>query len=302
MKVRELLDEIRTLDMVLPEFQREYVWSREQAKQLIVSLYNGYPTGSLLLWKTESPPEIKNLTIAPDRIGTTHVILDGQQRLTTLYLLTRGEIPPYYREEDIQNDPRDLYFDLDTGELQYFQVARMRHNPNWVQVTQCFEEPQGVNAMEIARGKASTPELAFELAERYLRNLTALKGVLERDYPIQVVPPSAHIDEAIDVFDRVNSLGTKLTDADLALAHVTGKWPQARQVLKAKMEELAERRFRFDLTFMTRALVAVVKQRALFETIHQTPSEELTAGWERLERILDYLVCRDMGTSTRPRI
>ena len=63
MKIRELMDSIRDLDMVMPEFQREYVWEREQAKQLMVSLFRDYPTGSLLFWKTANPPEIKNAAI-----------------------------------------------------------------------------------------------------------------------------------------------------------------------------------------------------------------------------------------------
>lgn len=130
MTIRELLEGIKKLDLVLPEFQREYVWEKEQAKQLLVSLTRGYPTGSLLVWKTDNPPDIKNSAIDRERIGTTSVILDGQQRLTTLYLLTRGEIPPYYTTNDIHNDPRDLYFDLETGEFQYFQPLRMQGNPH----------------------------------------------------------------------------------------------------------------------------------------------------------------------------
>jgi uncharacterized protein with ParB-like and HNH nuclease domain len=62
------------------------------------------------------------------------VILDGQQRLTTLYLMTRGEIPPYYTENDLKTDPRNLYFDLDSGDFQYFQAMRMRNNPTWIAV------------------------------------------------------------------------------------------------------------------------------------------------------------------------
>src|SRR5688500_886442 len=110
------MDGIRKLDLVLPEFQREYVWTREQAKQLLVSLIRGYPTGSVLFWKTDHPPDIKNNAVPKDKIGTTSVILDGQQRLTTLYLFAQDEIPPYYREPDIKDDPRGLYFDLDTAD------------------------------------------------------------------------------------------------------------------------------------------------------------------------------------------
>jgi uncharacterized protein with ParB-like and HNH nuclease domain len=56
-KINELLADIRTQDLVLPEFQREYVWTRDQAKQLMVSLVKGYPVGGLLIWKTDKPPE-----------------------------------------------------------------------------------------------------------------------------------------------------------------------------------------------------------------------------------------------------
>ena len=110
------------------------------------------------------------------------------------------------------------------------------------------------------------------------------------DVPVLSVPPDATIGEAIDIFDRVNSLGTKLTDADLALTHVTGTWPHARRKMKDKIGELSERNFYFDLTFTTRALTAVVAKRALFPSIHGRPREELELGWEHLETILDYLV------------
>jgi uncharacterized protein with ParB-like and HNH nuclease domain len=56
MKISELLDSIRKYDLVLPEFQREYVWTREQAKQLMVSLVKSYPVGGLLVWKNGSTP------------------------------------------------------------------------------------------------------------------------------------------------------------------------------------------------------------------------------------------------------
>ena len=65
MKIDDLLNEIRNQDLVLPEFQREYVWSLEQAKQLMVSLSRSYPVGSLLLWKTNNPPELKNIDKLP---------------------------------------------------------------------------------------------------------------------------------------------------------------------------------------------------------------------------------------------
>ena len=72
-KISELLSAIASRDIVLPEFQREYVWSKEQSKQLMVSLTKEYPVGGLLLWKTDSPPELKNINSLPEKIGTLDV-------------------------------------------------------------------------------------------------------------------------------------------------------------------------------------------------------------------------------------
>jgi uncharacterized protein with ParB-like and HNH nuclease domain len=124
MKISELLDSIRKYDLVLPEFQREYVWSREQAKQLMVSLVKSYPVGGLLLWKTDQPPELKNVDKLPEKLGTVQVLLDGQQRLTTLHMLIAGDIPIYYTAAEIENDPRDLYVHL--RELEFLLATRDR--------------------------------------------------------------------------------------------------------------------------------------------------------------------------------
>lgn len=288
MKISELMDGIRKLDLVLPEFQREYVWSRDQAKQLLVSLIRGYPTGSVLFWKTDDPPDIKNSAFSRDRIGTTSVILDGQQRLTTLYLFTQNAIPPYYREEDIKEDPRALYFDLDTGEFLYYTRQLMDGHATWVAVTSCFDGSK-IDVFRMAQAGAGADGDAFALAQRYNDQLTALRNILVQDYPVQTVPPKATITDAIDVFDRVNSQGTKLSDAELALAHITGTWPHARREMKREIEALRSQRFSFDLTFMVRALTGVVRKRALFETIHGAERDELEGGWHQLHKLLDYM-------------
>ena len=93
MELRQILDGVESLEMVMPEFQREYVWPIEDAKQLMISMFKGYPTGCLLFWETDTPPEIKNKAVDKNKLGLTKVILDGQQRLTTLYMLLRGGNP-----------------------------------------------------------------------------------------------------------------------------------------------------------------------------------------------------------------
>ena len=287
MLVSEMISDIGSRDLVLPEFQREYVWSREQAKQLLVSLTHKYPVGGLLFWKTQEPPELKNVKVLPPNWGTVRVILDGQQRLTTLYMFVTGEIPPYYTKEDITTDVRNLYFNVADGDFQYYQPVRMRDNPRWVRVVDCFNG-DSVSVFSIAKKTAGDDQGAFHVAEEYASNLRKLTGISGMDIPTQVVPATASINEAINVFDRVNSLGTKLTDADLALTHVTGNWAQARRTLKSKMDDLETKGFGFDLTFMTRALVCSVTGHALFEHVHTVQRPQLEEGWAKLSKALDY--------------
>lgn len=288
MKISELIYSIKIHDLVLPEFQREYVWTYDQSKKLMSSLVKDYPVGSLLLWKTNNPPELKNYQGNGSNNSVHQVILDGQQRLTTLYLLITGEIPPYYILKDITYDPRNLYYHLGTGDFQYYQAVLMKNDPLWVKVVNCFSPSSDINVFKLVANAPDEDKL--ELVKTYQDRLTALTNIRNKELPDLQIPSSASIEDAIDIFDLVNSQGTKLTDADLALTHAVGKWPQARRVLKEKIEVLKKREFEFSLSFMTRALTTVVSHRALYETLHVETKPKLIAGWDKLSKILDYLV------------
>ncbi|GAH52978.1 unnamed protein product, partial [marine sediment metagenome] len=120
MKISNILEKIDEKQLFIPAFQREYVWKREDAKKLIDSLIKEYPTGTMLTWETSNPPELKGPHKYNENQGAIRVLLDGQQRITTLYMLIRGQIPPYYHATEIINDTRNLYVNLDTLELSYY--------------------------------------------------------------------------------------------------------------------------------------------------------------------------------------
>lgn len=296
MELRQILDGVESLEMVMPEFQREYVWPIEDAKQLLVSMFKGYPTGCLLFWETENPPEIKNKAVDTNKLGLTKVILDGQQRLTTLYMLLRGEIPPYYTEEDILHDPRHLYFNVLTSDFQFYQKSMMESNPLWRSVTKCFDENE-VDSFDIAEAYCEQNEEAEfkSISKTIAKNLTTLRGIEKMAYPILSVPKTATIDGAIDVFDRVNSRGTKLTDAELVLTHITGGWPQARRVMKEKMLGFQNIGFDLNLDLLTRMMVVTLTKSALYKKNSKLKyenflKEDYISAWNKVSKALDYLI------------
>ena len=280
MKLSELLTNIEKKDLVVPEFQREYVWTEEKSKQLVISLFKEYPVGALLFWKTDNPPKVRNITLNKDSLGRISLILDGQQRLTTLYLLIKNKIPPYYNKKEIEMDPRHLCYNLKTMEFKYYQPTIMKNNELWIKITECFKEENDINVFSIAEKiSIDDKEKSFGLAKELSDNLTKLMDISKKEFPVEYVPNYASVDEAIDIFDKVNSMGTKLSKYQLALTHITGKWPDANQTFKEKIYDLEEKNFFFDLRFIVRCLVGIVKGRALFNTIHRTPKEDIIVGW-----------------------
>ena len=95
MIVNAILSQIDLGSYALPVFQRGYVWNRDQVRKLMYSLYRGYPVGQLLVWDTPTDSTITKGD-GPLTAGHVNLILDGQQRITSLYGLFRGYPPKFF--------------------------------------------------------------------------------------------------------------------------------------------------------------------------------------------------------------
>ncbi|MDA8686126.1 DUF262 domain-containing protein [Robiginitalea sp.] len=293
LQIGQILDKIDQHHLFVPAFQREYVWKRKDAKNLIYSLINDYPTGTMLTWETTNPPELKGVHEYSPTQGAVKLILDGQQRITTLYMLIRGEIPPYYTEEEIANDIRGLYVNAETLELEYYAGSRMENNPLWVNVTDVFQ--QKIRSKDIIRkleDRIDGQRLEREKEDLIEDNINKIQRIPIKYFIEQTVPVHASIREAIDIFYIVNASGVNLTDAELALAQISGYWPQARELFKIKLDKLEEKGWVFKLDFIIYALLGVMyKQGSKMEKLHsQDNKDRIKQVWKNLdEKVLDYV-------------
>lgn len=292
MKISTILDKIDEKQLFVPAFQREYVWKRDDAKQLIDSLIKDYPTGTMLLWETNSPPELKGPHKYDPKQGAVRVLLDGQQRITTLYLLIRGEIPPYYTAAEIKNDTRGLYVNLKTLELSYFMKTKMEKDPRWQDITAVFQGK--VDAFDLG---SPIPDTGAEVGIGDLRllnqNINAITHIRDREFPEQTIPVKATIREAIDIFYIVNSSGVTLTDAELALAQISGYWPQARDLFKKKLAELEKNGFVFKLDWLMYVLLGCLHHVGSdMRKLHGNENDvAIRDAWRRLDtQVLDYVM------------
>jgi uncharacterized protein with ParB-like and HNH nuclease domain len=95
MKISTILDYIDSGHIALPEFQRGHVWNRDQVRGLFGSLYRRHPVGGLLVWATESKTATHRGD-GPLAAGVVKLLLDGQQRMTSLYGVIRGKAPQFF--------------------------------------------------------------------------------------------------------------------------------------------------------------------------------------------------------------
>ena len=291
MQVATILDHIDNGGMALPTFQRGYVWNRDQVRGLMDSLYRRNPVGSLLVWSTlaTSAATRNDQELAP---GEVRLLLDGQQRITTLYGIIRGTPPPFF--DGNASAFTGLYFHLGTEEFRFFQRLTMQNDPLWIDVSALMQE--GIDGLgeRIARF-GQLPEHAA-MTGQFAGRLTNVLGIGAVDLHVEeVTGADKTIDVVVDIFNRVNSGGTKLSQGDLALAKICGSWPEGRERMQQTLEGWRERGYHFDLNWLLRNVNAVVTGEAPFIRLHDLPPEAVQHGLDRTKRRIDHALNPILG-------
>jgi len=283
MKVSTVLDHIDSGHMALPEFQRGYVWNRDQVRGLFDSLYRRHPVGGLLVWATESKTA-QHRGDGSLAAGVVKLLLDGQQRITSLYGVVRGKAPKFF--DGNAQAFTGLRFHLETETFAFYQPLKMQDDPLWVDVTELMKRGNAGLGEFVTRLTAQ-PALAVRVGD-YVGRLSRLLGVTDVDLHVEeVTGADKTLDVVVDIFNRVNSGGTKLSKGDLALAKICTDWPEARDTMKAKLKEWAKADYQFNLDWLLRSVNTVLTGEAKFQFLHDKGAEEIQDGLNRATKHID---------------
>lgn len=313
--VEELVGMIERGELRLPEMQRRYVWGSTRVRDLLDSLYRGYPSGVILLWDTDEKVPQQDFAIAQqlNPYQSTRLLLDGQQRLTSLSAVIRGE-PVKVRErkrpieilfnlehpdqlavvtevnEDAdgngEEDDVDDEFDVDASndELQRrfdkmtFLVAtrKIETLPHWVKVTDVFKTNEDAPFLS----RAGIEKISDPLYTKYSQRLARLRGIRNYIYRMDVLERSMSYDEVTEIFVRVNSLGAKLRSSDLALAQITAKWRTSLATFQTFQTKCTNDGFDLDLGLHLRNMVVFATGQSRFMTVGNLTIEQLKSAWK----------------------
>jgi len=311
--VEELVSMIERGELRLPEMQRRYVWRSTRVRDLLDSLYRNYPSGAILLWETDQdvPQQDFSVKQQANPYKSTRLLLDGQQRLTSLSSVIRGEpvivrgrrkpvdilfnldhpeqlmgVTEVDEEDDDDEENNETFDSVDSteDELQQrfdkmtFIVAtrKLEQLTNWVKVTEVFKS-SGEKAILQRAGVTSFDD---PRCEKYTNRLKRLRDIKKYVYRMDVLERSLSYNEVTEIFVRVNSLGAKLRSSDLALAQITAKWHGALTTFQDFQSKYAKAGFDLELGFFLRSLVVFITKQSRFAAVNSIDVNRLKLGWQ----------------------
>jgi len=328
--VEELVSMIERGELRLPEMQRQYVWRSTRVRDLLDSLYRGYPSGAILLWETDEAVPLQDFAVSQSAnpYQSTRLLLDGQQRLTSLSAVIRGE-PVSVRgrrrpidllfnlehpdqlavvteveengddEDDVDDDSELIGDETDSTEDELlkrfnkmtFVVAtrKLEQLPHWVKVSEVFKTDNDAPFLKRA-GISGFDDPRYE---KYSQRLARLRGIRKYVYRMDVLERTLSYDEVTEIFVRVNSLGAKLRSSDLALAQITAKWRHSLQTFQDFQKACAKTGFDLDLGLHLKNLMAFATGQSRFQIVGSLNVEKLQKAWkeacEGMEFALNFL-------------
>lgn len=222
--IASLVSDIEREVIALPDLQRPFVWEDTKVRDLLDSLFVGFPVGTLVLWHTSSDREARVLGAERPGLGSTTLVIDGQQRLTSLFAVMRGvEVvgkDGEARRVIIGFRPRDGRFEV--------ADAAIRNDPEFLSdVTELWNgtrpKPQiRRDLMNALRDKGRVVDEKYEDAVE--RNLDRAHAISDYRFPtVDIRKTAASQDEDIseedvaEIFVRINNQGTRLGQADFVL-------------------------------------------------------------------------------------
>jgi hypothetical protein len=219
-------------DIGLPDIQRPFVWSNAKVRDLFDSMYRGFPVGYFLFWENAQANGTKQIGVGNKQHAlASRLIVDGQQRLTSLYAVFRGKtvLDDDYRERQIEIAfrPRDGRFDV--------ADAAIRRDPEWIANISALWASGNSNYQMVKRfltGLQQKASVSDEEEEQISHNLDRLFD-LEK-YPFTALEIASSVDEeqVADIFVRINSEGVKLNQSDFILTLLSVFWDKGRAELE----------------------------------------------------------------------
>jgi hypothetical protein len=227
-----LLHYIEIGDIGLPDIQRPFVWSNSKVRDLFDSMYRGFPVGYLLFWENATANGAKQIGLdGKQHPVPSRLIVDGQQRLTSLYAVFRGK---KVLDEDYHERQIEVAFRPGEGEFEVADAA-IRRDLEWIaNISDIWAsgKPSYQMVRSFLKQLESKGALTPEDEERVAHNLDRLFDLQKYPFTALEIAPTVDEEQVADIFVRINSEGVRLNQADFILTLMSVFWDEGRAALE----------------------------------------------------------------------
>lgn len=311
--------------ILLPDIQRPFVWDEQQVYKLFDSLMRGYPISTFLFWELTSESidtfRVKDVIIKMYKFVDSNekenveelsrskdqysLVLDGQQRLTSLFIALKGS---WKKKSGKTFVDQELYFNALSGQIEdededglRFQFQFMEKNTGkvkfdsegdrqyvWVNVKRIYEA--NFRTAEKHRAFVSTiigtEQILDQDRYRLADNISDLNQVLKNGLVISYFPEDeADYEKVLDIFVRTNAGGTKLGYSDLLFSKIKLRWSDARGRFKELLDGINKRNFEFETDFLLKTCLTLFSEKAEdvrynISNLNNALIDKICSGWE----------------------
>ena len=239
--VNQLIEKIDTGELGLPELQRPFIWKDSKVRDLFDSLMRGYPIGYLMLWECPALEKKKSIGVDSHSYDSPkEVIIDGQQRLTSLYAVMKGKkvINSKFDEKSIIISYNPLQDKFEVG----YQATKK--DPEWIyNISDVYTTSSSfkfINSfiMRLAEYRESKGEVLTEAEQDTIsENINAIVNLKNHTLPVFDIKANAEEEDVSEIFVRVNSGGVSLKQNDFILTLLSLYWDEGRKEIEEFSKE-----------------------------------------------------------------
>ena len=227
-----LMSDIANGELALPDIQRPFVWKNVKVRDLLDSMYRGYPIGYLLFWDTGTRAGTRQIGTDHKQLVPRRVIVDGQQRLTSLYAVIMG-IPVV--RENFSTERIEIAFNPLAGRFEVADAAIHRDKRFVPNISAIWDK--GTNLIQFAgdyieRLKSQPGGITPEEIASAQNALGRVHNLLNYPFTVLALTSQAEAEQVSDVFVRINSEGKKLNQSDFILTLMSVFWDEGRNQLE----------------------------------------------------------------------
>jgi hypothetical protein len=229
--VNALIEDIDLGKIGLPELQRPFVWPNVNVRNLFDSLFRGYPAGFLLFWETGAEAGLKGIGIKNEQAVPKLAIVDGQQRLTSLYAVLKGAevLRANFKKERIKIAFNPLSARFDVAD------AAIIKDKSYIPDISVIWQP-GTKLLSFARAfiaeLSKTRELRPDELDRIEDSISRLHNLPQYQFVALTLSATVDAESIADVFVRINGEGKKLNQSDFIMTLMSVFWDQGRSELE----------------------------------------------------------------------